>query len=216
MGDGFSYDPEHEVRSRSASRDPASAICDNNHHAVRDMVNHEAVLRQLGAAEAVSAGGDGEGQHARLLATVVGQEPTKPRAICFPSTRGPPSGSPDSRATALDTSVRIADITGMNYDEFTRSFLVTLRDSGLRPLLPEERVGLRSGSQTFSIGVEPLDEEVGEQFHVGAANSFEWGALQAARSATTHLPGASAPPPAVRGVLRDGLKRLHSEQGGRP
>lgn len=72
----------------------------------------------------------------------------------------------------------------MNYDEFTRCFLVTLRDSGLRPLLPEERIDLRSGSRMFSIGVEPLDEEVGKPFHVVASISFEWSALQAARSAT--------------------------------
>ena len=80
MADAFRDDPS----GRSASRDPASTISDNDHHAVRDMVNHEAVLRQLGAAEAGGAGGDREGQHERLLATVVGHEPNQAEGDLLP------------------------------------------------------------------------------------------------------------------------------------
>lgn len=68
------------------------------------MVNHEAVLRQLGAAEAGGAGGDREGQHERLLATVVGQEPTKPRAISVVEqpalSAGPTNGPCQAREAA--------------------------------------------------------------------------------------------------------------------
>lgn len=90
MADAFRDDPS----GRSASRDPASTICDNNDEAPGDVMDRDAVLGQLGAPEAVRAGGYGEGQHERHLATVVGQEPTKPRAIYFPNTREP---QPESR-----------------------------------------------------------------------------------------------------------------------
>ena len=75
----------------------------------------------------------------------------------------------------------------MDYDELKAAFMGTLRESGLPMigLAPEEVLGLRSGDRVLTVGVEPIDREIGRPFHVAASISFRWGALQMARTVTT-------------------------------
>ena len=74
----------------------------------------------------------------------------------------------------------------MNYDEFKSAFMFALRESQLPMigLTPDEVLGLRSADRTFTVGVEPMDRDIGRPFHVSAAISFRWDAIQTARTAT--------------------------------
>jgi hypothetical protein len=74
----------------------------------------------------------------------------------------------------------------VNYDEFKSVFMSALRESGLPMigLTPEEVLGLRSADRTLTLGVEPIDREIGRPFHIAATISFHWDALQTARTAT--------------------------------
>jgi hypothetical protein len=76
----------------------------------------------------------------------------------------------------------------VDYDEFKRTFLDALRDSGLPTIGPppnEEILNLRSTARTVTAYVEPLDRDIGRPFHVSATVSFRWSALQAARTGTS-------------------------------
>lgn len=75
----------------------------------------------------------------------------------------------------------------MNYDEFKRAFLDALQESGLPTIgFPpnEETLDLRTTDRTVAVYVEPLDRDMARPFHVSAAISYKWDALQAARTAT--------------------------------
>lgn len=78
------------------------------------------------------------------------------------------------------------EIKPVDYDEFKAAFMFALRESGLPMigLTPEEVLGLRSADRTFTVGVEPIDRDIGRPFHVAASISFHWDALQTARTAT--------------------------------
>ena len=87
----------------------------------------------------------------------------------------------------LDSHAASTDTTGVNYDEFKSVFMSALRESGLPMigLTPDEVLGLRSADRTFTLGVEPIDREIGRPFHIAATISFRWDALQTARTATS-------------------------------
>jgi hypothetical protein len=48
----------------------------------------------------------------------------------------------------------------------------------------KETLDLGSTDRVFAVGVEPLDRDIGKPFHVSAAISFRWDALQTARTVT--------------------------------
>jgi hypothetical protein len=76
----------------------------------------------------------------------------------------------------------------VNYEQFKRTFLDALHESGLPTIgMPpnEEILSLRSTARTLTVYVEPVDRDVGRPFHVSGAISFRWSALQAARTATS-------------------------------
>jgi hypothetical protein len=87
----------------------------------------------------------------------------------------------------LDSAVVATEVADVNYDEFKVAFLHALHDSRLPTIGPpphEEVLDLRSTDRTLSVYVEPIDRDMARPFHVSAAISFRWDALQAARTAT--------------------------------
>lgn len=72
----------------------------------------------------------------------------------------------------------------MDYDDFKTTFMSALRESGLPTigLTPEEVLDLHRADRTFTIGVEPMDREIGTPFHIAANIFFRWDALQTART----------------------------------
>jgi hypothetical protein len=72
----------------------------------------------------------------------------------------------------------------MDYDEFKSSIMAALHESRL-PILglaPGEVLDLHGLQRTFTVGVEPLDPDIGKPFHVAATISFRWDAIQTART----------------------------------
>ena len=88
------------------------------------------------------------------------------------------------RPSALDTPDASTETKVVNYDEFKSVFMSALRESGLPMigLTPEEVLGLRAADRTFTLGVEPIDRDIGAPFHVGATLAFRWDAIQTART----------------------------------
>lgn len=120
-----------------------------------------------------SGGGCGEGFSGRQLdATISPDLDDRQRS---PTGWGP---------SALDTPDASTETTAVNYDEFKSVFMSALRESGLPMigLTPEEVLGLRSADRTFTLGVEPIDREIGRPFHIAATISFRWDAIQTART----------------------------------
>lgn len=85
--------------------------------------------------------------------------------------------------TTVDAST---ETKAVNYDEFKSVLMSALRESGLPMigLTPEEVLGLHSADRTFTVGVEPMDREIGRPFHIAATISFGWDARQTARTAS--------------------------------
>jgi len=77
-------------------------------------------------------------------------------------------------------------MTAMRHDDFTRLWLEALRESGLRVAAVDElaeSLDLRSMTRTGSSSVETAQDAA--PFHVVAALSWKWHALQTARTVTT-------------------------------
>jgi hypothetical protein len=73
----------------------------------------------------------------------------------------------------------------MNYEEFKDAFMTALKACHLPTIgFGKETLDLRSTARVFTVGVEPLDRDIGRPFHVSAAISFRWDSLQTARTAT--------------------------------
>jgi hypothetical protein len=74
----------------------------------------------------------------------------------------------------------------MRYEEFKQVWMHVLRDSGLRVMHrdPTETLDLHSMSRKFETFVEPASGQDAEPFFVSASLSWEWDALQVARTHT--------------------------------
>jgi hypothetical protein len=74
----------------------------------------------------------------------------------------------------------------MRYEEFRAEFMAALGESRLEMigLHPQEAIDLRSTNRTFKVHVEPIGGSDAEPFHVSAAISWGWDALNTARAAT--------------------------------
>jgi hypothetical protein len=96
--------------------------------------------------------------------------------------------SPGSTERDLDAAGVKREKVDVNYDEFKRTFLDALHDSGLPTIGPppnEETLNLQSTDRMLTVYVEPIDRDIGRPFHVSGAVSFRWSALQAARTGTS-------------------------------
>lgn len=74
----------------------------------------------------------------------------------------------------------------MNYDEFTAAWSHALRESGLRSMSSaRESLTMRSLDRHYEIYVEPVGGQDAAPFHVTAALSWVWSALDTARMRST-------------------------------
>ena len=97
----------------------------------------------------------------------------------------------------------------MNYDEFKKTWIWALQESGLPIIGPEpvtESLDLRFMDRKVWSAVEPLGRQDNPPFHISAAFEYRWDALQSARTATTEEDFLS-------GVLgRDDARKVRTER----